>query len=537
LRLGRILAGLAPGESEVHGLVALMEIQASRTHARSDAQGRPVLLLEQDRSRWDPLLIRRGLVALARCEALGGAGGVYALQAALAACHARARTAEETDWARIAALYATLATVAPSPVVELNRAVAVGMAFGAAAGLGIADALRDEASMANYHLLPTVRGDLLAKLGRRERACQEFERAAGDDEERRRAAAAARTRGEPAMTVSAHPVATVAALGSAQTLAWASSYYLPAMLATRWRGNSVSPRRRLCRVLARPPGLGRARPFAGRAIDRWGGRPVLIGSNLVFALGWRASAWHAAVRHVRRLGAARRRHGQRPVRGGVRGAGAPTRPRLAQPDHRHHADRRLRQHRRLAADDTARAGARLARRLLRLGAAPPRARCPAQCLPAARDGRWPRRLRPVAGRRPAVADIASRRRAALILSFVFAVTWFVSTAMAAHLPRLLQAGGATLAAAVAIGALVGPAQVGGRLLEFGVLRHVHPLLSARLAALMHPVGAAVLALLGAPAAAVFAILHGAGNGILTIAKGPCRSSCSGRRVTACVRVC
>jgi len=178
LRLGRVLAGLVPGESEVHGLVALMEIQASRTHARSDAQGRPVLLLEQDRSRWDPLLIRRGLVALARCEALGGSRGAYALQAALAACHARARSAEDTDWARIAALYATLAEVAPSPVVELNRAVAVGMAFGAQAGLDIVDALRDEATMARYHLLPTVRGDLLAKLGRASEARREFERAA-----------------------------------------------------------------------------------------------------------------------------------------------------------------------------------------------------------------------------------------------------------------------------------------------------------------------------------------------------------------------
>jgi RNA polymerase sigma factor (sigma-70 family) len=178
LRLGRILATLAPDESEVHGLVALMEIQASRTHARSDAQGRPVLLLEQDRSRWDPLLIRRGLIALDRCEVLGGGSGPYALQAALAACHARARTAEATDWPRIAALYAALARVAPSPVVELNRAVAVGMAFGAEAGLEIADALRGEPSMAHYHLLPAVRGDLLARLGRVAEARQEFERAA-----------------------------------------------------------------------------------------------------------------------------------------------------------------------------------------------------------------------------------------------------------------------------------------------------------------------------------------------------------------------
>ena len=178
LRLGRILAELVPGESEVHGLVALMEIQASRSHARVDAGGRPVLLLEQDRSRWDPLLIRRGRVALGRCEALGGGQGPYALQAALAACHARARTAEATDWVRIAALYDALAQVAPSPVVELNRAVAVAMAFGPQAGLDIVDALRDEPTLARYHLLPSVRGDLLARLGRTAEARAEFERAA-----------------------------------------------------------------------------------------------------------------------------------------------------------------------------------------------------------------------------------------------------------------------------------------------------------------------------------------------------------------------
>jgi len=178
LRLGRVLAGLVPEESEVHGLVALMEIQASRTHARVDAEGRPVLLLEQDRSRWDPLLIRRGLVALARCEGLGGARGPYALQAALAACHAQARTVEATDWPRIAALYGTLAEVAPSPVVELNRAVAVAMAVGPQAGLEIVDALGDEPTLARYHLLPSVRGDLLAKLGRGEEARAEFARAA-----------------------------------------------------------------------------------------------------------------------------------------------------------------------------------------------------------------------------------------------------------------------------------------------------------------------------------------------------------------------
>ncbi|MEO8525158.1 MAG: RNA polymerase sigma factor [Caldimonas sp.] len=178
LRLGRVLAGLVPEESEVHGLVALMEIQASRSHARVDDQGRPVLLLEQDRSRWDPLLIRRGLVALARCEALGGARGPYALQAALAACHARARTAEATDWARIVALYEALAQVSPSPIVELNRAVAVAMAHGPQAGLDIVDALRGAPTLARYHLLPSVRGDLLARLGRADEARAEFERAA-----------------------------------------------------------------------------------------------------------------------------------------------------------------------------------------------------------------------------------------------------------------------------------------------------------------------------------------------------------------------
>jgi RNA polymerase sigma factor (sigma-70 family) len=179
LRLGRILAGLAPDESEVFGLVALMEIQASRTHARTDANGRPVLLMDQDRSRWDPLLIRRGLAALERSEALNGARGPYALQGALAACHVRARRAEDTDWAQIVALYDALAMVAPSPVVELNRAVAVGMAFGPAAGLEIVDELGSNAVLTNYHWLPSVRGDLLAKLGRREEARVEFEKAAG----------------------------------------------------------------------------------------------------------------------------------------------------------------------------------------------------------------------------------------------------------------------------------------------------------------------------------------------------------------------
>ena len=178
LRLGRMLAELAPQEPEVHGLVALMEIQASRSRARIGPSGEPVLLLDQDRARWDQLLIRRGLAALARAEALGGALGPYALQAAIAACHARARTAADTDWARIAALYDALAQLAPSPVVELNRAVAVAMAFGPAAGLELVDALTTEPSLERYHLLPSVRGDLLAKLGRFDEAGAEFKRAA-----------------------------------------------------------------------------------------------------------------------------------------------------------------------------------------------------------------------------------------------------------------------------------------------------------------------------------------------------------------------
>ena len=179
LRLGRVVAELMPHEGEALGLVALLEIQASRTNARVDAQGRPVLLMAQDRSRWDRLLIRRGLTALARAEALGGARGPYALQAALAACHARARTPEATDWAQIVALYDALVQVAPSPVVELNRAVAVGMAFGPAAGLKLIDVLAAEPSLANYHWLPSVRADLLARLGRNDEARAEFERAAG----------------------------------------------------------------------------------------------------------------------------------------------------------------------------------------------------------------------------------------------------------------------------------------------------------------------------------------------------------------------
>ncbi len=177
LRLGRILAELMPKEPEVHGLVALMEIQASRLRARVGPSGEPILLLDQDRARWDQLLIRRGLAALARAEALG-ALGPYALQGAIAACHARARTPEETDWTRIAALYDALAQLAPSPVVELNRAVALGMAFGPAAGLEVIDALISEPSLKGYHFLSSARGHLLEKLGRFEEACVEFERAA-----------------------------------------------------------------------------------------------------------------------------------------------------------------------------------------------------------------------------------------------------------------------------------------------------------------------------------------------------------------------
>jgi len=202
LRLGRILAGLAPEEPEVHGLVALMEIQASRLRARTGPAGEPVLLLDQNRALWDRVLIGRGLAALDRAEELDGGRGSYTLQAAIAACHARARTPEETDWTRIAALYRDLAQLSPSPVVELNRAVAVAMASGPAAGLELVDALLPEPSLAGYHLLPSVRGDLLAKLGRLEEAGKEFQRAASltkNARERKllleRAAACAR--GEP----------------------------------------------------------------------------------------------------------------------------------------------------------------------------------------------------------------------------------------------------------------------------------------------------------------------------------------------------
>lgn len=178
LRLGRVLGALMPQQAEVQGLLALMEIQASRMPARTDAQGDPILLLEQDRARWNRLAIRRGLAALGKAEKLGGAFGPYALQAAIAACHARATVAADTDWPRIAALYDALAQLSPSPVIELNRAMAVAMAFGAESGLAIADALLDEPALANYHWLPSLRADLLFKLGRHAQAADEFRRAA-----------------------------------------------------------------------------------------------------------------------------------------------------------------------------------------------------------------------------------------------------------------------------------------------------------------------------------------------------------------------
>lgn len=178
LRLGRILAELVPNEAEIHGLVALMEIQASRSKARVGPGGEPILLLDQNRAQWDQLLIHRGLAGLDRAGRLGGLRGSYAIQAAIAACHARAATAEDTDWERIVTLYSALAEIAPSPIVELNRAVAVGMARGAAAGLELVDTLRDEPALREYHLLPSVRGDLLRKLGRLDEAGAEFELAA-----------------------------------------------------------------------------------------------------------------------------------------------------------------------------------------------------------------------------------------------------------------------------------------------------------------------------------------------------------------------
>ncbi len=208
LRLGRILAGLAPEEPEVHGLVALMELQASRLRARVGPSGEPVLLMEQKRALWDRLLIHRGLAALERAGKLGGERGPYALQAAIAACHARAPTAGETDWGRIAALYGELAQLSPSPVIELNRAVAVAMASGPAAGLALVDQLSSERSLEGYHLLPSVRGDLLAKLGRFDEARAEFNRAASltrNARERQllleRAAACARPAGRPSLEV------------------------------------------------------------------------------------------------------------------------------------------------------------------------------------------------------------------------------------------------------------------------------------------------------------------------------------------------
>jgi len=178
MRLGRVLAGLAPDEAEVHGLVALMEIQASRAHARVSPSGEPILLMDQDRGKWDQLLIHRGLAALARAEAIDGARGPYQLQAAIAACHARAGVAEDTDWARIASLYDELSSIVPSPVIELNRAMAVAMAFGPAEGLEIIDRLTESGDLKGYHLLPAARGDLLEKLGRSAEAAESFERAA-----------------------------------------------------------------------------------------------------------------------------------------------------------------------------------------------------------------------------------------------------------------------------------------------------------------------------------------------------------------------
>jgi predicted RNA polymerase sigma factor len=204
LRLGRILAELAPKEPEVHGLVALMEIQASRSSARVGPSGEPILLLDQDRSHWDQLLIRRGLAALERAEELAGARGPYTLQAAIAACHARARTPAETDWSRIVSLYEVLAQLTPSPIVELNRAVAIAMAFGPAAGLEVIDSLASEPSLIAYHLFPSVRGDFLFKLGRFLDAQAEFERAASLTRNAResellldRARACARARSQP----------------------------------------------------------------------------------------------------------------------------------------------------------------------------------------------------------------------------------------------------------------------------------------------------------------------------------------------------
>jgi RNA polymerase sigma factor (sigma-70 family) len=222
LRLGRVLAELTPGEPEVHGLVALMEVQASRLGARNAPDGSPVLLLDQDRSRWDRVLIGRGLAALERAEQSGRALGPYALQASIAACHARARRAEETDWSRIAALYEALAELTPSPVVELNRAVAVGMAYGPAAGLELVDRLTDVPALRGYHLLPSVRGDLLEKLGRLDEARAEFERAAAltrNDRERAllTGRAAACTTGRPAVQAAGGQTTTAASDSGAKS--------------------------------------------------------------------------------------------------------------------------------------------------------------------------------------------------------------------------------------------------------------------------------------------------------------------------------
>ena len=328
----------------------------------------------------------------------------------------------------------------------------------------------------------------------------------------------ARPRRSDSMNVN-RKAATVVALGSAQTLAWASSYYLPAVLAAPMARDlgvtTPTVFAAFSTALLVSAALG---PHAG-AGDRSLGRPGRADRHQsgLRRRPARARQRARAVGPVRRLGDPRRRHGQRPVRGGIRGAGAAVRNRLAQRHHRHHADRRIREHRRLAAVGAARKPRRLARRVFQLGGAAPRARHPAQRHDPARRAaarRCPRRPRRRRRRRRSRSSAPAR-----LLALAFAATWFISTAMAAHLPRLLQASGATLAAAVAIGALVGPAQVAGRVLEFGLLRRIHPLFSARAAALTHPLGAALLALFGAPAAVAFALLHGAGNGILTIAKG------------------
>ena len=316
-------------------------------------------------------------------------------------------------------------------------------------------------------------------------------------------------------------VATVAALGSAQTLAWASSYYLPAVLATPIAKDiGVSPPTVFAAFSLALVVSALLGPYAGRAIDRWGGRPVLIGTNLVFATGLASlgfvqgpaglfAAWvvlgigmgsglyEAAFAALVRLHGRDSRNvitGITLIAGFASTVGWPLST--------------------LLESQVGWRGACFAWAGLHLVLG-----IPLNALLPKADATLLPTAAPHASAAPETPHRRHERRAALILAFVFAATWFVSTSMAAHLPQLLQAGGATLAAAIAVGALIGPAQVGGRLLEFGVLRRVHPLLSARLAALMHPVGATLLLLLGAPAAAMFAVLHGAGNGILTIAKG------------------